>query len=60
MREGLLEWFGSVLNFIVLIYIIAGLVGTMCFDATQSIIASLALAISVIIQLYTSISKLRR
>jgi len=59
IQEMLLEWFGNVLNFIVLIYLIISVVGTGCFDIIQSIIASISLLVSVLIHLFTSLNRLK-
>ena len=59
IKTMLLEWFGNVLNFIVLIYLIMAVIGTGCFDAVQSMIASVSLLISVLIHLYSSLRRLR-
>ena len=57
IKNSLLEWFGNALSLIVLIYLIVSVVNTTCFDFTQSIIAVIALLITVLIHLYTSLNK---
>ncbi len=59
IQEMLLEWFGNVLSFIVLIYLITSVIETGCFDIIQSIIASISLLVSVLIHLFTSLNKLK-
>jgi len=59
VERRMLEWFGNVLNFIVLIYLIVSVVGTGCFDVVQSIIASISLLVSVLIHLYISVISLK-
>jgi len=47
----MLAWLGNALNFIILIYLSLGVVGTKCFDLNEILIASFGLMVSILIQL---------
>jgi len=51
MEGDLLTWYGGVLNFVILIYLILIVTGTSCFNFFQSLIASLGLMASLLIHL---------
>ncbi len=55
--DDLLTWFGNVLNFIILIYLILASFLSGLFDFIQSLIAAFGLLVSVLIHLYISLRK---
>jgi len=57
MENDLLTWYGSALNFVILIYLISNVVGTSCFSFSQFLIASLGLIVSLLIHLRNLIKK---
>jgi len=57
MEGDLLTWYGSVLNFVILIYLILSVIGTSCFSFSQFLIASLGLMTSLLIHLRNLIKK---
>ncbi|MFH1608034.1 MAG: hypothetical protein ABIA78_02780 [archaeon] len=56
----LLSWSGNVINFGVLLFIIRKTFGTSYFDEISLIISAGALLVSVLINLYTAINKIRK
>jgi hypothetical protein len=57
MNEEILTWFGNLLNFIILIYLVIASIRTNSFDLILSLIAAFGLLISILIHLYTSLKK---
>lgn len=53
----LLSWYGNVLNFIIIIYLIRVTFSTSCFNAQNSLISAGALLVSVLINLYVSLEQ---
>ena len=57
MEDDLLTWYGSALNFVILIYLILNVVGTSCFNFSQFLIASSGLIVSLLIHLRNLVKK---
>jgi len=51
MENELLTWFGSALNFVILIYLVLNTINTVCFSFSQLLIASFGLMVSLLIHL---------
>ena len=51
MESELLTWYGSALNFVILIYLILSTFHTPCFSLSQSLIAGFGLLVSLLIHL---------
>ena len=51
MDEELLTWYGSALNFVILIYLILSTFKASCFSFSQSLIAGFGLLVSLLIHL---------
>ncbi|MBA7672355.1 hypothetical protein ES703_80531 [subsurface metagenome] len=45
----LLNWYGNLLNFVILIYLILNVINTSCFNPSQTLIAAFGLMISILI-----------
>ena len=57
MEGDLLTWYGSVLNFVILIYLVLNVGGASCFSFSQSLIVALGLMVSLLIHLRNLINK---
>ncbi|MFH1585505.1 MAG: hypothetical protein ABIB79_01935 [archaeon] len=57
MKSELLTWYGSALNFVILIYLILNTINTPCFSQSQTLIASFGLMVSILIHLRNLIKK---
>ena len=55
----LLSWFGNILNFAVVIYLIRITFGTSCFSVKNILISAGALLVSVLINFYVSLKNVR-
>jgi len=51
MGGELLSWFGNLLNFVILIYLILSTLNTTCFNSYQALIVAFGLMVSILIQL---------
>jgi len=49
MEGDLIAWYGNVLNFVILIYLVLNTLNTTCFSASQSLIAAFGLMVSILI-----------
>ena len=57
MKGDLLTWYGSALNFVILIYLVINVIETACFSFSQSLIASSGLMASLLIHLRNLIKR---
>ena len=57
--HNLLSWFGNVLNFVVVVYLIRITFTASCFNAQNSLISAGALLVSVLINLYASLKQIK-
>jgi len=46
----ILSWFGNVVNFSIFLYLVIGIFGTSCFDASQIFISLSGISVSIVIQ----------
>jgi len=51
MEGELLNWFGSLLNFLILISLTINTINSHCFNLTQTLITSFGLLVSILIHL---------
>ncbi len=51
MDEELLTWYGNVLNFVILIYLVLNTFETPCFSISELLIAAFGLMVSILIHL---------
>ena len=51
MNNELLTWYGSALNFVILVYLILASLNASCFSFSQSLIASIGLMSSLLIHI---------
>lgn len=55
LSDDLLTWFGNLLNFVILIYLIRLSFSNNSFNLFQTLIAAFGLLVSILLHLYTSI-----
>lgn len=58
-KNELLSWLGNVINFLIILYLIRTTFGTLFFDTKNAILSASALLISTLINLYTSLNKIK-